>query len=1017
MQLPTQFPTFQQTATAVETLPSPVLNEFAASGISSGLAKANIRWISGPEAVEEFLELTIAQRQKNDSYLTTGNTRLLNRYEFIELGGWIAYGVGIDGSPAEIPYLKPAAPRWDEERGRGVKYETPPGLEARPLLPAIEPGWAKIAARWGIKRNPGESCWQAILRHSEIPLIITEGFKKALALVELGFPAIALRGVTQWHPKGQRCLWPEIAALVKERKVAVAFDEDEKPRTRQAVGQQAQQLGTAIAVAEGQPCHLNWEGQLGKGIDDALVALPREDRGRWLAEKVEAALTPKEQRRQRAIANSKAILAQAEPDYQFYGAGPGYMGPLPHLTPGVIHWIAANMGSGKTVRIGADWARPLADAGGLSVVFAPLNSLGQQVAQSWGFPHIHDYGADADSQQALMMDIRASGGVVACPNSAPRIEQLIPQSCPLLVVIDEAGQTLADAANGGTLKDRYSNCWESVIRLLRRAIADGGSIALAEAGIQQDVIHLVQLVSGCDRTYGIRYQRSAPPWPVTLYRATPVSDFRCGILAAAALRPQVVVTTSQAEARRLERAARRMGIERVERIDSTTNEAGRYREFFENPDLWLATHCPQLLIISPSGKTGLSIEGGVDAADAYFEQVWGYFPSLDLDTHKQLLGRYRPAVPRQIWAPAYIQPDPGEKAYRWQIAGELDQQQARYAAAAGFAPAPPDRDDAALKEFLAARRQRAWASKIRAADALADALIASGHDVEVITTGVMKDREITELWDEVKGELAHEDAIYHAGLTIDPSIHTPSWASKIARSSDTSHEQRCLAAKVRMLTLFPGIDWDSMEIWYGAVFRPRDKDFKPAAAGARLWAEGDQVVQIWERDRIEAATILEKRLKAVHLLPQGGLRAAAAAAFKPLVAKLLALGKVEPGCPIAEEIKVLALRYAAELKRLWRIVIHADQSAVAVACKIARKFGLVLGRDSRIGGRGQQQWRYRIACDPLWTALVAARQQALGGSPETFNPPLNSSGLPQDSTQPHSPQSDAPPDAGPSPNP
>lgn len=122
--------------------------------------------------------------------------------------------------------------------------------------------------------------------------------------------------------------------------------------------------------------------------------------------------------------------------------------PLPALSRGAVHWVAANMGSGKTYRMGRDWVRPWAQSGGIVVVLSPLNSLGQQTAQDWGLPHIHDYGTSSLDRQALEADISVNGGMVACVNSAHRVRDMIPNHRPLLLVIDEAAQTLTDAVQG-----------------------------------------------------------------------------------------------------------------------------------------------------------------------------------------------------------------------------------------------------------------------------------------------------------------------------------------------------------------------------------------------------------------------------------------------------------------------------------------------------------------------------------------------------------------------------------------
>ncbi len=945
--------------------PNTWLDEFVASAISPKLAQANARWVEGPQAVAEFLEATIAQRQRVQSYATTGTAALLQRYQFLEAGGWVAYGVSLDDSPGAVPYLKPAEPRHDAERARLVKYETPPGSEARPLLPDITPrlagGWAAILA-------------------DDCPVLWGEGLKKALAAVEQGLPAVALRGITQWHPKGRRDLWPELAAIARGRTIAIAFDQDDTLRTRAEVAKQAQLLATAIEQAGGIPRFVVWDGATGKGLDDVLVGLPPEQRRAWLDQALARALTLKAYRRVATVAKARSILAAPAPTAQRETTGE-YLPSLPPLSHGAIHWVAANMGSGKTYRIGRDWVRPWAQADGVTVVLSPLNALGQQTAQDWGLPHLHDYGTDATSRQALEADISHRGGVVACLNSAHRVLNLIPGDRPLLLVIDEAAQVLTDAAEGGTLGGEWSARWEDAIALMQRA-ATGGAIALAEDGLDQDTINLVKALSGAAIVRGFRHTRTTTPWAVTLNRATPLSGWRAGLLASLQAGDRILyVTTSQKEGRRLERWAKGQGIA-THRIDSQTNEGGAYRAFFETPEAWLYANLPQLVILSPSGKTGLSIEGGITAEGAYFDAVWGYCPSLDTDTATQLLGRYRPPVPRYIWVPAYIQPEPGEAPGRLSITHDLATEAARYATYGGFGQTSADPHDSALKAYLAARRQRRWAQKVHAADALSDRLETAGHQVEIITDGV-SDPGVAATWEHITEALAAEDSAYHAELAINPDTHTWDWANQVIRGLDSTHEQRCKAAKVRMLARFPGLNWHETQLWYDAVFCPRQHvtadrpSCGPLAPGAALWAEAGHYNALWAENANEAATILGQRLKAAHLLPQTGPQAMLAAVFRPLVETLLLAGEVVPGGALAGQIKAQALMLRAELRRYWRLSVTEDQSDTAIANKIARKFGLVLARARRVTIAGAKLWVYSIAATVAWRALVAAREFAL----------------------------------------
>ena len=955
----------------------PWLQEFIDSGISPELALANVQWLDKEDAIKFFLEDVLPQQRQN-IHLNSDGARLQRQYIHLWDGAWAA-----KTELCPVPYVKPVSPRISREKGKPIKYETPPGAQALPLFPVLDykrfmAGEAIQKAGIDLWEDYGESLW------------ITEGLKKALSLVDLGRLTVALRGVTQWHPKGSRELWPQLADQIRPgRVVYLVFDQDDKVKTRFNVANQCLQLAQAIERAGGVVRVLTWDGAQGKGIDDYLASHgDRYGAQGALYQLQKKALTLTQYRRRATIARAAAVLAAELPSAQRQTTGE-YLPQLPPVRRGAIQWLDAPMNSGKTVRMGADWVAPWVAAGGLAVVLSPLNSLGMQTAQDWNLPHIHEYKTDSDSRRALEADISQRGGIVACFNSVHRVISLLPGDRPLLLVIDEAAQVLTGAGEGGTLKGNWAERWEDFISLTRRAAA----IALAEAGLDQATVDLVKTLSGVPLVLGNRHQKEGQPWDVEIHQATPLSGFRANLLTALGAGETILfVSSSQAEGRRLERAAQQKGI-KVIRIDSETNEGGRFRDFFECPEAWLYQAQPQLLILSPSAKTGLSIEGGVSPAGAYFGAVYGYFPSLDTDTHLQLLGRYRPAVPRVLWCPAYIQPGVNEKPSKLAITHGLAGEAANYARAGGFDQSAADSDNEAITQYLAARWARGWAQKINPCGALVDALGAAGHSVEV-NSETAKDNTVIELWGAIKEELAREDSSIYAGIQLKDS-HTAKWANEVLSGLDSTYLDRCTAQKVRTVIRFPGLDWNCPELWYSAQFAPKDDLSGPLAPGAALWAEAEHYKAIWGDDAKEAQQILTQRLRAAHLLPTGGARAALASIFRPLVETLLEAGEVAPGGAVEAQIKALAVTHSEQLRRFWRLSITGDQSDTAIANKVARKFGLVLARSRRVingvtaTGKPKQEWVYSIEADPVWRALVGARKWALEQCTNSLNKALS----------------------------
>jgi hypothetical protein len=187
------------------------LEEFRKSAISDQLTLANVQWVEGDAAIEVLTEHAIVQAQQVTSYATEPTKRILNRYEFARAGGWLAFGTTMDGSLGTVAYFKPDRPRIDFEKRKPIKYETAAKAEALPILPFVDNETATaIYQRYSVKPQMGETFWQVVYR-CNLPIAIVEGLKKALSAIAHGLPAIAIRGVTQWHKKGTNELHGTIA--------------------------------------------------------------------------------------------------------------------------------------------------------------------------------------------------------------------------------------------------------------------------------------------------------------------------------------------------------------------------------------------------------------------------------------------------------------------------------------------------------------------------------------------------------------------------------------------------------------------------------------------------------------------------------------------------------------------------------------------------------------------------------------------------------------------------------------
>jgi hypothetical protein len=974
------------------------LDEFRQSAIPDRLTLANVQWVEGKAAIELLASEAVANAQRVTSYATSPARQILERYEFMAAGGWYAVGTTLDGSPASIPYVKPDQPREATEyKGFGiapkiktVKYETPKGMEAAPLLPFVDDETAQtLYDRYQIAPLDGESFWQCWKRYC-LPIALTEGLKKALALIAHGIPAIALRGITQWHRKDQTDIHPVIAAIVTPgQKVVIFFDQDEKAFTQKDVRTQILKLGAALTKAGCKPHVALWNGTIGKGVDDALFALG-DGAQTWLdavlSDAIDLATYKRDSRILNALENLKRLNSLT---YPVERATQGeYLPTLPELQPGVIHVLSANMNAGKTTRIGADW---VANSIAFNLVLSPTNATGEQTAFDWGLPHIHAYGSDADSQAALWADAVHRGGIVMCAESLHRVPGWL-WSKSVNLIMDEANQVIHSLTEGDTLGKRYADILGLFTAAARHSIQTG-AIVLSEDGLPDRAVNFIRSISGAETVRVFTHKKESDPWDVKLYRGQ-ASGFRARAIQTVSEGKRIIyVASSQREGARVERAIRKRNPDRrVVRIDSDTNEGGRFTGFFEQPDQWLQENQPDILILSPSAKSGVSIEGGVNVENAYFSAVWGYFPVLGTDTHSQLLGRYRPPVPRVVFCPDFILSSADESLLSPRaIKRRLGLNARAIAGVYGVGELLTASDDdselkgtiqAAVLDYLASAKATIGNQKLIAHIALTEKLKSAGHNVTC--EALLKDGETVKLWRTITEEIEREEAAAIATAAIDHR-HTLEWARKQLQGLDVSKADRILAQKVIYRDQFPGVMFDCPEECYQALTR----DYGAMARGVRLQAKAENLDGAKIDDDAAVKAILSGNVKALHRLPRSYVQALLIG--QSGVLDLLdgeIYSNVDRRC---QKVKEWAVKFSGEISYWLRLQIDDGQTPIEICHKLLKKLGLERDKTDRPGAiqmvdrkgkRGANCERFRVDMDfdPIRSRLLEAARRKLSES-------------------------------------
>jgi putative DNA primase/helicase len=206
------------------------------SGIDPEIVKLNLESVRGKEKIEEILGF----------------------YSGYELG-WIARGINLQTMEQHEKFtqFKPDNPVIFKDEKKPRKYLTPKKEITN---------YDAIALAL-----PDPDHWRSVLDDWTQPVVITEGVKKAGALLTCGFNALALIGVDCGLLNGKQLVDSIRALCTGEREFIFCFDYDDNPETVKNVESALKRLaapllrkGHRIAVAQ-------WDNKLGKGIDDVLV--------------------------------------------------------------------------------------------------------------------------------------------------------------------------------------------------------------------------------------------------------------------------------------------------------------------------------------------------------------------------------------------------------------------------------------------------------------------------------------------------------------------------------------------------------------------------------------------------------------------------------------------------------------------------------------------------------------------------------------------------------------------------
>ncbi|WP_364303811.1 plasmid replication protein, CyRepA1 family [Moorena sp. SIO4A5] len=644
--------------TSARVFPKPMnhIQEWTASSVDEQLTRLNVRSLEGSSPFE-YLFYSDSLPRRNDGRLLNS---ILKRYQHLEQGGWWCSGIDLLTGQEDIwGCFKPSQPRQSGETRKLIKYEHPPktptGLFALRVPFHL---WQRIAERNDFTilptdldhNQPDLGFWQWLISHPSIPLCITEGAKKAGALLTAGYAAIALPGINggyrirrdaQGNRIGKSDLIPQLQKLATpDRPIYIVFDQDSKPNTIKAVNAAIRRMGYLLNQAGCPVKVITWDAQLGKGVDDLIA-----DQGQKTFEQVYQRALPLDTWKAKSLTQLT------------YGANLKvncrYLQELPIPDTAQLIGIKSPKGTGKTQLLEKIVSQALARKQWVLVLGHRVR-LVEALCQRFGIKYITE--VRDDQKQGVL-------GYGLCLDSLHGNSQARFNAANWsdgVVIIDEVEQVLWHGLNSSTCQSNRVAILKSLKTLIQNVLGGSGQVYIADADLSDISIDYLLTLSGVDLEPFIIENDWKPnidgSWQIHNYTdSTPkrlVRELEAHI--AQGGKPFVCLSAQKPKSQwgtcTLEAYLKKQFPDlRILRIDSESLGETSHPAMgcINNLNNVLGEY--DIVLASPAIETGVSID-----LRGHFTSVWCIAQGVQGENSvRQTLGRIRENLPRFIWVAPY----------------------------------------------------------------------------------------------------------------------------------------------------------------------------------------------------------------------------------------------------------------------------------------------------------------------------------------------------------------------------
>ncbi|OKH39478.1 hypothetical protein NIES2119_07040 [[Phormidium ambiguum] IAM M-71] len=609
-------------------------NEWLASGVDPDMISLCVTSLKG-ESIYNHLCYSSELPRNSAGRLSLG---FIKRYEHATCGGWWCNGVDPGtGEAIEWGCFKPNQPRLGA-KNKLIKYEHPPKIPTRAFfLPVTLQVWLKIAERFNLVipdnvevTETGEALgfWRWVITQLPLPIVITEGAKKAAALLSIGFVAIALPGIWNGRRVDQinktATLTPDLQPFVKSgRQFAFCFDRDTKTQTVTAVNLAIKKTAQLL-INEGKcPVKVITWNTPQKGVDDLIVA----EGAAAFEEAYDNALSLGQwswliKKRSSLTIPAKVKLNVA--DLSTIGL------ELPQT--GIIA-ISSGKGTGKTKLI----SQVTADNERLLSLTHRI-FLGRSLAERLGYT----WRTDADKGNGYYIDENGypTWRLGLCVESLLGIRPF--QFFGATVVIDEVCQVFRALLTSSTCNKEGRR--PAILARFEEIIKVAARVIIADADLDNYAIDYVKALRGEDEVFLIENQYQTPGYACTVYNCLDHSAIVADTVEMATGGKRLFIATDSLKSSNVLVNLLESGIsrDRILVINSETVNLTAQREYVRQINEKLSLY--DIVIATPSMSTGVSIEA------EWFDAVIGIFYGVVNDADiAQSLARVRHPIPRYIW--------------------------------------------------------------------------------------------------------------------------------------------------------------------------------------------------------------------------------------------------------------------------------------------------------------------------------------------------------------------------------